>query len=79
MKTTMILDDVIANRAKILAKKTGQTFTKVVESALVEFLRKQRSFKPNKKLLIKPYGEGGFVDPKLEGNWAEIREIIYKR
>ncbi|MDH5716303.1 MAG: hypothetical protein OEZ22_01545 [Spirochaetia bacterium] len=78
MKTTMLLDDIIANRAKNMAKKKGMTFTAFVESALTEYLRVQSIPKEKKKLKIKPYGKGGYIDPKLEGNWAEIREIIYK-
>ena len=79
MKTTMLLDDIIAKRAKNLAKKRGMTFTAFVETALAEYMRRETIPPKKKKVIIKPYGKGGYVDTRLEGNWTEIREIIYSK
>ena len=79
MKTTMILNDAIVKRAKQLAQKENTSLTKVVEEALVFYL-KENSLKNNQvhQINITPYGSGGYIDPDLEGNWPEVRKRIYR-
>lgn len=79
MKTTIEISNVLFREAKKAALVRKISLKALFESALLGFLKgtslqsKKKSFKM-KKCIFK--GKG--MAPGLEGNWPEIRSLIYE-
>jgi len=64
---------------KSIAKEKRITFTELVRDSLSAYLEHEKSRKPQRKQLeIQAYGKGGYTNPDFAGNWAKLRNEIYR-
>lgn len=77
MKTTMILPDLLLQKAKSFARKRGTNMTRLMEDALRQYLAAESARKKKSSWSIEPVGKGGFVSTEFEGNWSKMRDALY--
>lgn len=76
MKTTIILPDALIKKAKNEAKRNSISLTKLIEESLIE--KMNHSEKGKTAFKVDPFHGDGLVSTDLDGNWNEIRKIIYE-
>lgn len=75
----VILPDALMEKAKKRARKEHSTLTHVLEQALRDYLDKPPAKRAAPAFTITPFQGNGYVTRDLEGNWDQIRDIIYDR
>ena len=76
MKTTIDIHDELLNRAKLHAKRTGQSLRAVVEEGIRLALEAGAKRKPY-RLPDKSVGIPGGPNPLESYSWDALRDIIY--
>ena len=78
MKTTIDISDPLFLQAKRLAAEHSTTLKEIVETALRRFFEQEKTRVSNFKLREASV-EGNGVQPGVqEGDWAEIRRLLYE-
>ncbi len=78
MKTTIDIPDPIYKNIKKLAAEKGLTFKAIIEAAVREYLEYPHRRRPSFRLKKHPFGGQGLQEGIVEGNWAQIRSLIYE-
>jgi hypothetical protein len=77
VKTTLEVSDGLLSRAKALAAREGTTLRALVEEGLRQVLEARRGRRPFTLRKASIPGQG--LQPgQEEGNWADVRELIYE-
>ena len=76
MRTTVNLDPALIEQAKVIAAKSGQSFSEVIEDAVRESLARRDGIASVERVLL-PVHRGGEVRPgvNLDSN-AELLDIM---
>ena len=78
MKTTVEIRDALYYQARRLAAKEGVPFRAVLEAALQGHLQRSKAVaKKPFKLRRKPFHGQGLQPGIREGDWDQIRDLIY--
>ena len=56
MRTTIRLNDELARKAREFASRNGQTFTQLVEEAILDLLNQQQRQRPRKRTILPVVG-----------------------
>lgn len=78
MRTTIDMSDALFREARAFTDNQNQTFKDLVEMALRFYLQSQKKVKKPFKLKDASFGKGGLQPGIQEGNWEQIRELIYE-
>lgn len=77
MKTTLEVTDALLARAKALAAREGTSVRALVEEGLRRVLDERKGRRPF-QLRKASFAGNGLQPGQTEGNWAEVRELIYE-
>lgn len=79
MKTTVEIRDSILKEAKKIASKEDITFRELVEEGLRRTIADRQKKRPFKLKGVVFKGKGKGLHPDIEeGNWEQIRSLIYE-
>ena len=78
MKTTIELPDELLNRAKALAATQNTTLRSLIEEGLRWVLSRRRTQAERFVLRDAGVSGSGVSDGLTEGNWDQIRDLIYR-
>lgn len=78
MKTTIEIPDSLFHQARTIAIKKQLSFKELVTSALRQFLASQHSSKQSFQLKDGSIKGKGLQPGFVEGDWGEIRQMIYE-
>lgn len=79
MKTTIEIRDELMDRAKRLAKRTGQPVRALVEEGLRRVLEASEALEQGYQLPDLSTGDPAAKDPLEALSWHEQRDLIYER
>ena len=77
MKTTLEVSDALLARAKTLAAREGTTMRALVEEGLRRVLEERKGRRPFHLRQASFQGQGVQAGQQ-EGDWAQLRELIYE-
>lgn len=77
MKTTLEVTDALLSRVKVLAAREGTTVRALVEEGLRRILDERKGRGPF-RLRHASFAGNGLQPGQREGDWAEIRQMIYE-
>jgi len=78
MKTTIDTADPLFLQAKQIASERSSTFKEIVETALRRFLEHEKTRSARFQLRDASVGGAGVQPGIQEGNWDEIRSLVYE-
>ena len=78
MKTTIDIADPLFLQAKRIASEQSTTLKEIVETALRRFFEQEKMQSSNFKLREASVGGNGVQAGVHEGDWAEIRRLLYE-
>ena len=78
MKTTIDIADPLFLQAKRIATERSSTFKEIVETALRRFLEQEKARNASFRLRDASVGGDGLQPGVQEGNWDQIRSLIYE-
>lgn len=77
MKTTISISDELLLKAKRRAQRENRTLREIVEEALRRHLTEKDSGK-RFRLKRRPFRGKGLQPGIVEGNWEQVRDMIYR-
>lgn len=78
MKTTIDLSNSLFKEIKRMTVKNNRTFKELVEAALSLFIEQQKKQKKPFRLQKKSFAGKGIAPGLNEGDWSQIRSLIYQ-
>ncbi len=78
MKTTVEIEEALLRAAKAQARREGRTLRSVIEEGLQTVLQDRRRKRARFRLRMVTVGGKGLRPGLREGDWAQIRDIIYE-
>jgi len=77
MRTTVDINDVLAARAKALAKSRNATLRELIEEGLRRVIEEESRRTSNFKLADMSVGTGGTHDGVDDTSWSSVSRILY--
>ncbi len=78
MKTTVDIPESLLTQLKRRAAREGTTLRSLINAALRQFLKDSAKAPGTFKLEDRSAGVGGLAPGVREGDWQQVREIIYE-